>query len=115
MGMEAILAGAGWVTENGLELLADKAGGMTASLTHAHHTWHSCASAYALAGKPAKAVHELDRCAAMGLTNPRLFMVDPYLKLLRDYPKFQQASMSGLRRQQDLTRAEFGLKADGGI
>ncbi len=110
LGMEAILAGIEGDTKRA-ELLADKAGRSTHSMTHTHHTWHSCAAAYALAGKPLKAVIELERCASMGLLNPRLFMVDPYLKSLRDYPRFKTL-VSGMRREQDAIRAEFGLRGD---
>jgi TolB-like protein/tetratricopeptide (TPR) repeat protein len=80
------------------------------SMTHTHHTWHSCAAAYALSGKPEKAIHELERCAAMGLPNYYLFEIDPYLKPLRQYPAFS-ALMTSLRREHDSIRDEFGLEA----
>ena len=79
LAMEAVLAG---IEGNGrrAEALADQAAQSTHSLTHTHHTWHSCAAAYALIGKPEKAIHELSRCGAMGLPNHRFFQVDPYLR-----------------------------------
>ena len=81
------------------------------SLTHTHHTWHSCAAAYALIGKPEKAIHELERCAAMGLPNHRFFHQDPYLRSLHGTPPFQHL-LTALRREQDSIREEFGLELD---
>ncbi len=108
LGVEAILAGVDG-DHNRAEALADEAARSTQSLTHTHHTWHSCAAAYALSGKPDKAMHELERCAAMGLPNYRLFEVDPYLQSLRSDPRFSQL-MTRLRREHDAIRDEFGLE-----
>ncbi len=90
------------------EVLADEAAQSSHSMTHTHHTWHSCAAAYALSGKPDKAIHELERCAAMGLPNYRLFEGDPYLQSLRKDSRFEQL-MTSLRREHDSIREEFGL------
>ena len=109
LGMEAILAGIDGDRRRA-ETLADEAAQSTRSMTHTHHTWHSCASAYALSGKPDKAIHELERCAAMGLPNYRLFEADPYLKSLRGNPDFDHL-MTRLRREHDSMRDEFGLEA----
>ena len=109
LGMEAILAGIDGDRRRA-ETLADEAAQNTRSMTHTHHTWHSCASAYALSGKPDKAIHELERCAAMGLPNYRLFEADPYLKSLRGNPDFDHL-MTRLRREHDSMRDEFGLEA----
>jgi hypothetical protein len=79
------------------------------SLTHSHHTWHYCAGAYALCGKPEKAIAELQRCADLGLPNYRLFEMDPSLRSLRDHPEFRDL-MSALRREHDSIRDEFGLE-----
>jgi hypothetical protein len=67
--------------------------------------------AYALSGKPDKAIEQLERCAAMGLPSHRLFLVDPYLRPLRENPKFQ-SRMANLRRDHDAIREEFGLEGD---
>jgi eukaryotic-like serine/threonine-protein kinase len=107
VGLEAILAGVDGDARRA-EILADEAARSTYSMTHTHHTWHSCAAAYALSGKPDKAIDELERCAAMGLPNYRFFQVDPYLRSLHDHPRFREL-MSGLRREHDSIRDEFGL------
>ena len=108
LGMEAILAGIDGDARRA-EILADEATRSTHSMTHTHHTWHSCAAAYALSGRPEKAIHELGRCAAMGLPNYRMFQVDPYLRSLHDNPDFL-GLMSTLRREHDSLRDEFGLE-----
>jgi eukaryotic-like serine/threonine-protein kinase len=82
------------------------------SLTHSHHTWHSCAGAYALCGRPEKAIAELRRCADMGLPNYRLFEMDPSLCSLREHPEFRDL-MSALRREHESIRDEFGLETRG--
>ncbi len=109
LGMQAILAGIDG--DHALaERLADEAARSTQSLTHTHHTWHSCAAAYALSGKADKAMHELERCAGMGLPNYRLFEGDPYLQSLRTDLRFGEL-MTRLRREHDAIRDEFGLEA----
>ena len=90
------------------ERLADEAAVSTRSMTHTHHTWHSCAATYALGGKVDKAMHELERCAALGLPNYRLFERDPYLRSLHGEPRFNQL-MTTLRRDHDAMSDEFGL------
>jgi TolB-like protein len=90
------------------ETLADEAARSVDSMTHTHHTWHLCAAAYALSGKPDKAIYELERCAAMGLPSYRLFEGDPYLQSLRKDSRFEQL-MTRLRREHDAIRDEFGL------
>ena len=92
------------------ETLADEAAQSVRSLTHTHHTWHYCAGAYALSGKPEKALAELQRCADLGLPNYRLFEIDPYLRSLRTNPAFRDL-MTSLRREHDSIREEFGLEA----
>jgi hypothetical protein len=108
VGMEAIFAGIDGDTARA-ERLADEAGQSTHSMTHTHHTWHSCAAAYALIGRPDKAMHELERCAAMGLPNYRLFEVDPYLRNLHGDERFKDL-MARLRRDHASIREEFGLE-----
>jgi serine/threonine protein kinase/tetratricopeptide (TPR) repeat protein len=108
LGMEAILAGVdGDRTRS--ENLADEAARSTHSMTHTHHTWHSCAAAYALSGNADKAIHELERCAAMGLPNHKTFQADPYLQPLNFDARFTEL-MSRLRREHDLLAEEFGLE-----
>jgi serine/threonine protein kinase/tetratricopeptide (TPR) repeat protein len=107
LGMTAIIAGIEG-DHRRAETLADEAAQSSHSMTHTHHTWHSCAAAYALCGKPDKAIHELERCTAMGLPNYRLFEGDPYLQSLRKDSRFDQL-MTRLRREHDLIREEFGL------
>jgi serine/threonine protein kinase len=92
------------------EALADDAAQSVRSLTHTHHTWHYCAGAYALSGKPEKALAELQRSADLGLPNYRLFEMDPYLQSLRTNPAFRDL-MTSLRREHDSIREEFGLEA----
>ena len=91
------------------EALADDAAQSGRSLTHTHHTWHYCAGAYALSGRPEKALAELQRCADMGLPNYRLFEMDPSLRSLRTNPDFRDL-MTSLRREHDSIREEFGLE-----
>jgi serine/threonine protein kinase/tetratricopeptide (TPR) repeat protein len=93
------------------EELADGAANGGQSLTHTHHTWHYCAGAYALCGRPDKALAELQRCADLGLPNYRLFEVDPHLRSLRTNPAFREL-MTALRREHDSIRDEFGLETD---
>jgi TolB-like protein/tetratricopeptide (TPR) repeat protein len=107
-GLEAIFAGLDGNPARA-ESLADEASQSPRSMTHTHHTWHSCAAAYALCGKPDKALAELERCAGMGLPNYGLFQLDPYLRSLHDNPGFQ-GLMTSLRREHDSIRDEFGLE-----
>ena len=107
LGMTAVIAGIEG-DQRRAETLADEAAKSSHSMSHTHHTWHSCAEAYALIGKPEKAVDELERCAAMGLPNYRLFEGDPYLQSLRNDPRFGEL-MTRLRREHDSIRDEFGL------
>ena len=107
MGLEAIFAGLEGNAARA-EALADEAVRGT-SLTHIHHTWHYCAGAYALCGKPEKAMAELRRCADLGLPNHRLFEIDPSLRPLHQHPEFQEL-MSSLRREHASIAAEFGLE-----
>jgi serine/threonine protein kinase/tetratricopeptide (TPR) repeat protein len=108
LGLESIIAGIDGDHARA-EILADEAARAGHSMTHTHHTWHSCAAAYALSGKPEKALRELERCAALGLPNYRLFEVDPYLRPLRNNPQFAEL-MTNLRREHDSIRDEFGLE-----
>jgi eukaryotic-like serine/threonine-protein kinase len=108
MGLEAIFAGLDGNAAHA-ELIADEASQRPRSMTHTHHTWHLCAAAYALVGKPDKALFELERCAGMGLPNYRLFQMDPYLRSLHDHAGFQSL-MTNLRREHDSIRDEFGLE-----
>ncbi len=108
LGMESILAGIDGDPRRA-EILADEAARSVHSMTHTHHTWHSCAAAYALSDRPEKALHELERCAALGLPNYRLFEADPYLRNLHANAGFASL-MTRLRREHDSIGAEFGLE-----
>ncbi|MEO7030626.1 MAG: winged helix-turn-helix domain-containing protein [Acidobacteriaceae bacterium] len=108
LGLEAIVAAIEGDPRRA-EILADEAARTVHSMTHTHHTWHSCAAAYALSGKPEKAIHELERCGAMGLPNYRLFEADPYLRGLHKEAGFNDL-MTRLRREHDSIRDEFGLQ-----
>jgi len=91
------------------ERLADEASAENRkSVTHTHHTWHYAAGAYAMCGKPDKAIHQLRRCAELGLPNYLLFTRDPLLRTIQDEPEFTSL-MSDLRRQYDQYHQEFGF------
>jgi len=90
------------------EQLVDTAVESKKTLLHTHHLWHNAASAYAMCGKPEKAVKWLRACADMGLPNYLLFGSDPHLRGLHNRPEFL-ALMSDLRREHDMNREEFGL------
>jgi serine/threonine protein kinase/tetratricopeptide (TPR) repeat protein len=111
MGIEAIFAAMDG-NPTRAESIADEAL-RGRSLTHSHHTWHYCAGAYALCGKPEKAIAELWRCADLGLPNYRLFEMDPSLRSLREHPEFRDL-MSTLRREHQSIRDEFGLETKSG-
>jgi len=81
------------------------------SVTHTHHTWHISAGAYALCGKPDKAMFQLHRCSEFGLPNHPLFGSDPSLQPLRERPEFT-VFLSNLRREHDQYRKEFDLAGD---
>lgn len=108
LGLEALLAGVEGDARRAEEF-ADEAVQSTHSLTHTHHTWHYCAAAYSVVGKTEKAIHQLERCADMGLPSHRLFEGDPYLRNLHGNPEFN-ALMTRLRREHDAFREEFGLE-----
>jgi hypothetical protein len=61
-----------------------------------------------LCGKPEKAIHQLRRCAELGLPNYLLFIRDPLLRTIQDEPGFTSL-MSDLRRQYDQYHQEFGF------
>ena len=90
------------------EQLVDTAVESKKTLLHTHHLWHNAASAYAMCGKPDKAVKWLRGCANMGLPNYLLFDSDPHLRGLHNRPEFM-ALMSDLRREHDMNREEFGF------
>ncbi len=90
------------------EQLADAALESKKTLLHTHHLWHNAASAYAMCGKPDKAIKWLRECADMGLPNYALFGSDPHLRGLHNRPEFL-VLMSDLRREHDTNQEEFGL------
>jgi len=109
LGVEAVFAALDGDSRRA-EVLADEAARSNHSMTHTHHTWHSCAAAFALIGKSGRAIHELERCADMGLPSHRLFESDPYLRSLHTDPRFIEL-MARLRREHDAIRSEFGIDA----
>jgi Tfp pilus assembly protein PilF len=98
--LEALMAAyeGDWVRAEHLADDACSAGRKT--MTHTHHTWHSAAGAYAMCGKPAKAMEQLRQCAQMGLPNYRLFTNDPHMASLRANSEFISL-MSEMRREHD--------------
>jgi TolB-like protein len=92
----------------GAEEFADRAVAQQRSLLHAHHAWHCAACAYALCGKPEKAITQIKRCVEQGLPNHRAFQKDPFLRSLHDQPEFE-ALMRDLRRDYETFRRDFQL------
>jgi len=94
---------------NRAESLADRSLREESSRIHAHHTWHYAADVYALCGQTEKAFALLQRCAALGLPNYRLFSHDPLLRGLAGFDAYQ-TFLTDLRREHDSYCDEFGLE-----
>jgi tetratricopeptide (TPR) repeat protein len=58
------------------ESLADQSVAAESGTLHLHHAWHCAAGAYAICGKPEKAMTQLRRSADCGLPNYKLFSRD---------------------------------------
>ena len=71
------------------------------------------ADVYALCGKTEKALGLLQRCAALGLPNYKLFSRDPLLRGLAGDEAWQ-AFLTELRREHDSYCDELGLERDKG-
>jgi TolB-like protein/tetratricopeptide (TPR) repeat protein/predicted Ser/Thr protein kinase len=89
------------------EKLADEALQAPHSLLHTHHLWHNAAAAFAMSGKPEKAMPLLERCAHNGLPNYLLFGSDPHLRALHNRPEFLEF-MKKLSREHKQHCEEFG-------
>jgi TolB-like protein len=81
------------------------------SVSHAHHTYHYAAAAYATIGESTRAVTELRRAAEGGLPNYPGFMNDPHLVSLHDQPAFKEL-MSKLKRNWEAFKLEFGTGSE---
>ena len=93
------------------ESLADQSVAAGSGTLHLHHAWHCAAGAYAICGKPEKAMTQLRRSADSGLPNYKLFSRDPLLRSLADYEEFK-TFLTDLRRDSDSYCEEFGLDRD---
>jgi non-specific serine/threonine protein kinase len=80
------------------------------SLSHAHHTYHCAAAAYATMGDGASAVRELTRAARQGLPNYPAFLQDRHFVVLRDRPDFSTL-LAELKTGWLSFKAEFGATA----
>ena len=93
------------------ESLADQSVAAGSGTLHLHHAWHCAAGAYAICGKPEKAMTQLRRSAECGLPYYKLFSTDPLLRSLTDYGEFNSV-LTDLRRDSDSYCEEFGLDRD---
>jgi serine/threonine protein kinase/Tfp pilus assembly protein PilF len=80
------------------------------SLSHAHHTWHAAAAAYAVLGQPAKAVLWLRKASDAGLPNYLLFRDDPHFQSMSNVPSFARMLAGTKRKWQALQREFSALK-----
>lgn len=89
------------------EVLADKSLKPMKAFLHTHHLWHNAAAAYALIGKPARAIALLRKAGAQGLPNYPVFRDDPLLKTLHGQPAFRTL-LAKLKREWESYVREFG-------
>lgn len=89
------------------EALAQKSLKPMKAFLHTHHLWHNAAAAYALIGKPAKAIALLRRAGAQGLPNYPAFRDDPLLKPLHTEAAFRNL-LAKLKREWENYVREFG-------
>ncbi len=78
-----------------------------ASLSHAHHTYHYAAAAYATLGDGASAVRELTRAANDGLPNYPAFLQDRHFGALQGRQDFRDL-LAELKGRWEAFKAEFG-------
>lgn len=76
-------------------------------LTYSHHAYHAVAAAFAIIGKPARALSVLKKAARMGLPNYPLFRDDSHFASLRNHPEFLRF-LAGLKREWEFYKREFG-------
>jgi predicted Zn-dependent protease len=89
------------------EALAAKSLKPMKAFLHTHHLWHNAAGAYALIGKPAKAIALLRRAGAQGLPNYPAFRDDPLLKPLHSEAAFRTL-LAKLKKEWESYVREFG-------
>jgi non-specific serine/threonine protein kinase len=77
------------------------------SLSHAHHTYHYAAAAYATIGDGESAVRELTRAANDGLPNYPAFLKDRHFAVLRERQDFREL-LADLKMRWESFKAEFG-------
>jgi tetratricopeptide (TPR) repeat protein len=77
------------------------------SLSHAHHTYHYAAAAYATIGDGASAVRELTRAANDGLPNYPAFLQDRHFTALREREDFRKL-LADLKTRWESFKSEFG-------
>jgi len=77
------------------------------SFSHAHHTYHYAAAAYATIGDGASAVRELTRAANDGLPNYPAFLQDRHFTALREREDFRKL-LADLKTRWESFKAEFG-------
>jgi non-specific serine/threonine protein kinase len=77
------------------------------SFSHAHHTYHYAAAAYAIIGDGASAVRELTRAANDGLPNYPAFLQDRHFTALREREDFRRL-LADLKTRWVAFKAEFG-------
>jgi len=89
------------------EALAAKSLKPMKAFLHTHHLWHNAAGAYALIGKPAKAIALLRRAGAQGLPNYPAFRDDPLLNPLHSETAFRTL-LAKLKKEWESYVSEFG-------
>ncbi len=77
------------------------------SLSHAHHTYHYAAAAYATIGDGERAVQELTRAANDGLPNYPAFLQDRHFAVLRERQDFREL-LADLKKRWESFKTEFG-------
>ncbi len=77
------------------------------SVSHAHHSYHYAAAAYATLGDGSRAAKELDRATRTGMPNYPAFSVDSHFDSLRQQPDFKDV-MTQLESRWQMLRQEFG-------
>ena len=108
---EALLWAKRGESKRAIECL-DLALGDRPSLSHAHHTYHYAAAAYATIGHAERAVQELTRAANDGLPNYPAFLQDRHFEALRERTDFRSL-LADLKKRWESFKAEFGEADDG--
>jgi tetratricopeptide (TPR) repeat protein len=77
------------------------------SVSHAHHTYHYAAAAYATLGQSSRAVEVLDLATQTGMPNYPAFSIDPHFRSLGERADFQSL-MQRIKVVWKALRDEFG-------